>query len=354
MSKRTRVFVLVASSILLVGLGSAGVASYVGLQNIRLLGGNGAVELAYVPSSATLVAYADVRDILQSELGRTLAAHFISSHQNNDGPQVFEQVGIDPQKDVYSVLVVGLPALQPPVDGKPVPHAFALVRGHFDYPRIEAVVTGHGGAIDVYQGTRFASLKGPDIGTNVALAFLDDELMAIGEVGAVRQALDTKIAGVGGIKENDELLALIKRVDDGSSWAVARSDALQQQAPIPSEVSRQLPAISWFAARGTIDDHLSGTLFAQTKDEQSAKDLREVISGLLAFGRMQAGQQPEFKALVDSIQLGGEGSQVSVAFSVPPAMVEKFTPRARAPRPSAPDASIERPRPAAKAPAGSI
>ena len=71
MNKRTRLFVLGASSILIIGVGTAGVASYVGLENIGLIDGT-SEELAYIPATARMVAYADVRHLMDSELRRKL------------------------------------------------------------------------------------------------------------------------------------------------------------------------------------------------------------------------------------------------------------------------------------------
>ena len=41
MTKRTRLFVVIAAGILVVGLGTGLLASYMGIQNLTLIGGNG-------------------------------------------------------------------------------------------------------------------------------------------------------------------------------------------------------------------------------------------------------------------------------------------------------------------------
>src|SRR4029453_806493 len=67
------------------------------------------------------------------------------------------------------------------------------------------------------------------------------------------------------------------------------------------------------------------TLLAETKDEKAAQDLRAVIQGLLALGRMQLGQHPDLANFVNSVELTGEGTSVSVAFSIPPETLDKLT-----------------------------
>ena len=72
MTKRTRLFVAIAAGILVVGLGTGLLASYMGIQNLTLIGGNGPAELAYVPADARVLAFANVRDVMDSEVRRKL------------------------------------------------------------------------------------------------------------------------------------------------------------------------------------------------------------------------------------------------------------------------------------------
>ena len=56
---------------------------------------------------------------------------------------------------------------------------------------------------------------------------------------------------------------------------------------------------------------------AETNDEAAAQNLRDVIRGFLALAKMQASSKPALQAMVDSLQLTGDGKTVSLAFSVP-------------------------------------
>ena len=58
-------------------------------------------------------------------------------------------------------------------------------------------------------------------------------------------------------------------------------------------------------------------LKAETKDETSAQNLRDVLKGLLALAKMQAGSKPGMQQLADSLALSGEGKNVALSFSVP-------------------------------------
>ena len=86
MTKRTRLFLIVSGGILVAGLGTGLVAAYVGgLQNLTLIGSSGPDELAYIPSDARVVAYANVREIMDSELHQKLRSLHQSPQRRRPG-----------------------------------------------------------------------------------------------------------------------------------------------------------------------------------------------------------------------------------------------------------------------------
>ena len=68
MSNKTRYFVAVTGAILVIGLGTGIVASYMGLPVSVFTSAAGPEELEYVPADAAVVAYANVRDVMNSQL----------------------------------------------------------------------------------------------------------------------------------------------------------------------------------------------------------------------------------------------------------------------------------------------
>ena len=101
MTKRTRLFVAIAAGILVVGLGTGLLASYMGVQNLTLIGGNGPEEFAYVPSDTQVLAFANVRSVMDSELRRKL----MELHPGAANADQFqERTGINIETDVDSVV----------------------------------------------------------------------------------------------------------------------------------------------------------------------------------------------------------------------------------------------------------
>jgi hypothetical protein len=317
MTKRTRHFLLIGAGILVIGLGTGLVASYMGgLQGVVGFGTDGPPELAYVPSDARAVAFANVRDVMDSELRQKLMQFQPGGSGDGlgDGANQFQQeTGIDIQRDVDRV-VVALSAADAGVENS---RPLLLARGYFDATRIEILIRERGGVVESYKDQRL--LTHTEAG--LAVAFVEPGLAAIGSPAGVRRAIDTKASG-DSVTGNADLMRLVRDIDDGNAWSVAQFDALTGAQQLPADLARQLPAITWVAASGYINGGLRGVVRAETRDEVAAQDLRQVIQGFVALARMQTGQRAELAGLMNSIELGGTGNTVSLGFQVPPEMID--------------------------------
>ena len=309
MTKRTRLFVLSAAGILVVGLGTGLVASYMGgFQNFVVIGSDGPDELAYLPDDARLVAFANVREVMDSELRQKLE----ELHPRGGADRFQEETGIDVATDIDRVIA----ALSDSESEAERP--LIIARGRFDEVRIEGLIRQKGGSVEEYSGMRL--LTHPD--GNIGISFVEPGLVAVGSPASVRRALDTKAGRLANVTTNAELMRFVRDVSDGNAWTVARFDALAGRGQLTSDLANQLPAINWLTARGYVNGGVRGTVSAETRDEAAAQDLRDVIQGFMVLARMQAGQNPELTDLINSLQLGGSGTVVSLAFSVPVSVLD--------------------------------
>jgi hypothetical protein len=163
------------------------------------------------------------------------------------------------------------------------------------------------------------------------MAFVEPGLLLFGEEGAIKASVGRK-AGIAGrdLTSNTELMARIQKLDHGANaWAVGRFDALAGKARLPEEVSAQMPPLTWFEATGHVNGGIRGAFRVETKDEVSAKNLRDMINGLMALGRMQGQNKPEVNTLMQSIVLGGQGNWVELSFTVPSELIDALAPKAK-------------------------
>jgi hypothetical protein len=331
MTSKTRYFVILSLSIMAVGVGTGLTAYYVGLP-AGVISDSAPDELRLVSGKAAFLGYADVRKVMASELRQRL--HRALPAQENGQREFQNLTGINIETDIAHVVAF----IEPTEPGSTLPGAgMVLASGLFDEVKIESLMREHGATIEAYKDKRLIVVSpnarrqaldpnGPAPGPTaehmpeLALSFLKPGLVAVGSANLIRHAVDLENGG-DNITGNVEVMNLIRSIDSGNAWAVGRFDAIQSAAKLPPALSH-LPAITWFSVTGHINDTISGSVRAEARDEESAKNLRDVVNGFLALARLQAGSKPEFQALTQSLQLSGTGKTVELSFSVPGALFD--------------------------------
>jgi hypothetical protein len=311
MSNKTRYFVLTAGAILAVGLTTGLVASFMGLP-VAFSRAAGPDELQYVPSDAAVVAYANVRDVLNSEF-RQRFRKFEPDTTERDEFQA--KTGVNIEEDIHTVVAALMPGA---VDGQDWHHdkgVLIIARGRFEQARLEALALEHGGNVEDYQGKRLITHVKDGGEPDMAVGFLDADLIAFGGYTAIKKSIDAS-AGKN-IISNTEMMRQINDLETSSAWAVGHFDAIANAGQIPPEVRSHMPAIQWFSAAGHVNGGVSGMFRAEAKDDASAQNLRDMLRGFVALAKMQAESRPEIKTMVDSVQLSGDGKNVAIAFTIP-------------------------------------
>lgn len=314
MTKRTRVFLAGSAAVMAVGLITGLIAYYSG-GFLALNASSGPEEMAYVPADATVVAYADVRAIMDSEL-RARLKQAMPGQQT--GQQEFQdKTGIDIERDIDYVV-----ASMTNLSENHHPNGLVVARGRFDVVRLESLARAHGGTVEDYSGKRLVSSPQHGNGEQFTMAFLEPGLVAVGSSTAVRHAIDAQMSAQS-VTSNDEMMELVKEIAaTNNAWAVGRFDVLASQANLPEEVARQIPPVQWFAAAGRINGGVTGTLRVEARDDQSAQQLRDVVRGFLALAQMQGQNDPKFSAMAQSLQLSGDGKTVALSFTVPAELLD--------------------------------
>ncbi len=319
MTSKTRYFVLTAFGILALGLTTGLVASLTGLP-VALSRAAGPDDLSYIPAPAVALAYANVQEVMASELRQRLRK---LEPDTSDREDFESKTGVNIERDIDSVVAAMLPGAEgASSDSRPL----VVARGRFDQVRIEGLAREHGASVDDYQGVRVVAHAGKGTAESgethtMAVGFLAPGVVALGSLDAVRGAIDAKRDGRN-VLSNTELMRLVGDLDANNAWVVGRFDAVAGKTGLPGGLQGKVPTLSWFSAAGHLNGGITGTFKAEAKDIEAATNLRDMLRGAVAMAKLQAGDKPALKAMVDSLQLGGEGKTVAVGFSVPAEMFD--------------------------------
>jgi hypothetical protein len=332
MTAKTRYFVVVSLLVVGVGLGTGLVAYYVGFPTSAFLAGGGPEELRYLPSTATVVAYADVKDVMASELRQRFRESILPDAQENGQHEFQELTGINIETDLDHV-VAALDS-SGPSGGNGPGLGLVLARGRFAEVKIEALMREHGAEVEVYKGKRLITAMTPHFPSvapppdsapavpqippqSFSLTFVEPGLVALGTTSLVRHAIDLHNGGGQSALTNEGLMERVKALEGGNVWAVGRFDVLRARANLPEAVSDRLPPITWFSVSGRVNGGLAAVLSAEARDEEAAKNLRDVVRGFLALAKLQLSTKPEYQRFVDSLEIKGTGTTVALSLEVP-------------------------------------
>jgi hypothetical protein len=334
MTTRTRNFLIISLTVLGVGLGTGLVAYYVGFPAGALGRQGGPEELAFVPRDASAIAFANVHEIMTSELRQKVRR--VLPMQENGQRELENHTGINIETDVDRVVA----CLYPDRDSGTKGAGMVLARGRFDEVKIEALMREHGATVETYNGKRLivgdhkaikeldadpgnAGIVRDGPAKSFAVSFMEPGLVAIGSTSLIRSAIDLHHAGnnpqkgLESVTGNEELMKLVASIDDGNAWAVGRFDALGSHARLPEVVSSQIPAITWVSVSGHVNGGIRGILRAEARDDEAANNLRDVVRGFLALAKLQTGAKPELQLMMQSLELSGTGKTVGLSFTVP-------------------------------------
>ena len=302
-------------------MGTGLVASYMGLPVSVFSSAAGPEELQYVPADAAVVAYANVRDVMNSQFRQRFKD--IEPSQN-DKNQFEEKTGLNLEQDVDSVVAAVMP--KDGMANNPAGSFLILARARYQASRLEALAIEHGAEVSEYNGKRIithheSNAAGDANHDDMAFGFIEADLVAFGSLNTVKASIDAHSTNRN-IVSNNEMMKLVNEIDNANAWAVGKFDAIAAKAGFPAEITSAMPSISWFSAAGHINGGVSGTFKAEAKDEATAKNLRDVMGGFLAMAKMQAGNKPGMQQLADSLVISGEGNSVALAFSIPSELLD--------------------------------
>jgi len=320
-NKKTRYFVAISGAILAIGLGTGLVASYMGLPVSVFSSAAGPEELQYVPAEAAVVAYANVRDVMNSQFRQRFKSLEPSQSDKNEFE---EKTGLNLETDVDSVVAAIMP--KDGMANNPAGSFLILARARYQASRLEALAVEHGAQVTEYNGKRIITHREGNAAADanhddMAFGFIEADLVSFGSLTTVKASIDAHSSNRN-IVSNNEMMKLVNEIDNANAWAVGKFDAIASKAGLPTEIAAALPAITWFSAAGHINGGVSGTFKAEAKDEATAKNLRDIMGGFLAMAKMQAGNKPGMQQLADSLVISGEGNTVALAFSIPSELLD--------------------------------
>ena len=331
----TRSRMVVFVSMLVVGVGAVAAVGALYLDPARAAVGPLPAEALALPGDTRFVMGLDVKRFVASPFYARFA-----EKQGHARPDAFreleEKLGLNPERDLDRVVIAGRDA-----SAKGKDTGVALVTGRFDrYKLGRAAEEKPGVTTKNHQGTSMY-LYDEDGKAATAVAFLDDETLAIGSQKSVEAVIANRAGGSGGLRTNAALVALLETVKPGSTFWMAGDQALLSRMPqvVPgpgaSGAGMQLPALRSVIVTGDLDPLVALQITGETADAAAAQNLADIVRGLVAMASLHAQQKPELKQLASAVSVTTDAHRVQVNARFPYALLDTLQPKRAADAPRA-------------------
>lgn len=362
MTRKTRYFVGGAAAVLIIGLGG-GLVAYLSYSRAQALPPGVPPEVRYVPANAEILAFADVKALMNSDLRRELMPKI--EEGSRKGKQMMNDfAGVDLEKQVNRVVAYVEPYTTPPdpqVQNRPeIPRALVMVQGTFDSMRIEQFVRERAGALEDYRGRKIFVHR--EDGESVAVGIVAPDLIAFGQNDLVRRVIDLSADGnrAENVTSNAEMMNVIRDNSGSTAWVVAHFDAVKHRMRLPAEIGSQVPPLRLVSAKAIVNGGVRATVRADAGDEAAAEQLRDVVRGFVSLARLHAGGKSGMESTLKSIELSGSNKTVQLSFAMSPETLRNIAPHrlpnSERPEPNLqpgtpnPEPRIPKPNPAPRAP----
>jgi hypothetical protein len=205
-----------------------------------------------------------------------------------------------------------------------------LVSGSFDQARIEQFIRERGASIEEHNGRKlFVHEAGRQ---QIAVGFVEPELVAIGQADLVRRAIDISrgtARDFQNISANREMMDLIRDNSGSTAWVAGRFDEISRRMKLPTAISSQVPPVRLVSAKADINGGIKATIRADAGDKVAADQLRDVVRAFISLARLQAGGKDQFATVLKTVELSGTDNTVRLSFAVSPETLRLIAPSAR-------------------------
>jgi hypothetical protein len=280
-----------------------------------------------------LILPADAKFVMGFDVKRFAASPFYERFKAQRGmqPAALEDLeaktGLNPARDLDQIVVAGT--------GVKGAAGVAVALGHFDLYKLGRAIEASGKAQGTsYQGVTVYNFS-EESKQPLSLALVDESTLVLGPTDQVTQALASRTRGETPLKTNAALMARVEKIQPGSTfWMVGDQSLL---ASLPTSVpgpggsagggSLALPALLGLTVTGDLDPQVSVAITGEAKDAAAAKNLADVVRGLVAMASLQAAQKPELSQLASAVSVATEENRVLVSARIPYETLDALQPK---------------------------
>lgn len=280
--------------------------------------------LALVPNNAVTVGMVKLSELRTSPLSSTLFKQTDHLGANGDAADFIRETGLDPAKDIDTVVVATTPRTALGTDAD----VLVIAEGRFNVERLTKAITAHGATKKA--GYYLLENDDHDSSKTAAVAFLSSGVAVGGSEKAVIDAIAANVKGDTGFAQASALGRDLARIDStASAWLlvdVPRASRLAGGLNMPG--GKESPSQAFAAAIKSVStigiwgidsgDALKLGGFGVSTDGETLELLEDTIRGALSAMRLAVKDKaPEMVSVLRRFEVSRTNDTVRVNGSIP-------------------------------------
>jgi TonB family protein len=257
-----------------------------------------------IPSDFEYVSVINVQRFVETPMyARSKQGQKTIGQVTDDIAAFAENIGVDPTQDISYLFIAGS-AKKPQI---------TIASGSFDKKKILNYIkskTQFPQMEQVYRGSTIWMCT-PQIG----IAFLTDQDIAMGYIGTLRAALDTRAGVQKGIVSNPQLASLISMPITEMFWFAGISGSALAKAPVPIPLGPVESSIQNIAGSFNITDSVVGKIAVSANNSDIAAKLVGLYRRIAAWGQLSENPDAGVTVLSGGLTVDQNESQVKMSLN---------------------------------------
>jgi len=253
------------------------------------------LDWGLIPQNWNWCAHLDVDNLKKSSVAVQIIDHIVDQNADLRKLREIPLIGLNPGEDIKSATILGT--------GFDPERGIVLLRGRFDQKRLAALVSlSPRYETESFEGKTLHRWWDQDQNSYMVGTFLSEDRLAFGKDEPALRATIT--AGAANRTAADPFF-----VNDPQTFFVFHARGLDDlPVPFASPIVKRSRRLS--LAIGQRGDQTFAILAAEFQSPSTAGDVRDVLAGLTALGRLQNADQPRIYELLQPTRFTAEGSVV--------------------------------------------
>lgn len=325
--KKSRLMLALAAGLVLAGM-STGMLAYLSAPGTHAQASRLPEAAAWMPASASFIAYLDVDSLLASPL----PDEWLARQETLEETEKFRRAtGMDPWNDFRALSISSRQGESGKIWG-------IALTGELDPEKLVSVMEEHRKLErSTYRDTTLYtfSTETKEDDESHALAFPGPATALFGSPEQVRTMLDVG-AGSEPAAADGPLGRWLAELplDETSFWCVASADAGFDRLMLPAQSdspSPTVPPLQSFAISAQLAADINVLARGEASNPEAALKLADVARGFIALGSLQHQARPEVRAVLDSMRIEAFENRVEVSLSVPYETIRRLAVKSKEP-----------------------